>query len=202
MKTRVLILAVCISLIAVAALAHNGEEHVIGTVANLAQNSITVKTTANKVVTVAVVPETKFIRDKVGAKIGDLKAGERVVIHAKEPTEGSLVADTVEFASAKPAQTGVAQASNQQSKTQTLTGIVSDSACGATHSMKNMSAADCTRMCAKAGRKYALIVGARVYTLQGHEADLQNLAGEAVTVEGRPNGNNVTVDSVALVKKG
>ena len=58
MKTRVLILAVCISLIVVAALAHNGEEHVIGTVANVTHDSITVNTTENKVVTVGVVSQT------------------------------------------------------------------------------------------------------------------------------------------------
>jgi exosome complex RNA-binding protein Rrp4 len=91
----------CISLIAVAALAHGGEEHVIGTVARVSQDSITVDTTS-KMVTVAVVPETKFIRSKAAAKFADLNIGDRVVIHAKEPTEGKLVADTVEFSSPKP----------------------------------------------------------------------------------------------------
>jgi len=101
MKARLLILMACISLIAVAALAHGGEEHVIGTVARVSQDSITVDTTS-KMVTVAVVPETKFIRSKAAAKFADLNIGDRVVIHAKEPTEGKLVADTVEFSSPKP----------------------------------------------------------------------------------------------------
>jgi hypothetical protein len=98
MKARILILVACISLLAAAALAHGGEEHVVGTVTKVAQASITVKTTANKVVTVAVAPETKFIKAKVAAKMADLSIGDRVVIHAKEITEGNLVADTVEFA--------------------------------------------------------------------------------------------------------
>jgi len=100
---RILILVVCISLVATAALAHGGEEHIQGTVTKVAQNSITVKTTANKVVTVSVVPATTFTMGKMTMKIEDLKVGDRVVIHAKEPKEGTLVADTVEFA-AMPTQ--------------------------------------------------------------------------------------------------
>jgi hypothetical protein len=105
MKAHVLILAACISLIAGAAWAHGGEEHVIGTVAKVDQASITVKTAANKMVTVAVVTETTFSKAKVAMKLGDLKIGDRVVIHAKEPEEGKLVADTVEFSSVKPKST-------------------------------------------------------------------------------------------------
>jgi hypothetical protein len=44
------------------------------------------------------------IRSKAAAKIGDLNVGDRVVIHAKEPSEGKLVADTVEFGAATSAQ--------------------------------------------------------------------------------------------------
>lgn len=101
MKVRVLILMACISMLAGAAWAHGGEEHVIGTVAKVDQSSITVKTTANKMVTVAVVPQSTFTKNKAAMSVGDLKVGDRVVIHAKEPEEGKLVADTVEFSSAK-----------------------------------------------------------------------------------------------------
>jgi Domain of unknown function (DUF5666) len=103
MKARAFVLAFCISLVAAAALAHGGEEHVIGTVANVAPDSITVKTTANKMVKVGVVPATTFTMGKMTMKIDDLKVGDRVVIHAKEPEEGTLVADTVEFSNPKPA---------------------------------------------------------------------------------------------------
>ena len=97
MKARVLILVACISLIAAAAFAHGDEQHVIGTVASVGADSITVKTTANALVTVAVVPQTTFSKNKAAVKLADLKVGDRVVIHAKEPTEGKLVADTVQF---------------------------------------------------------------------------------------------------------
>src|SRR5690348_5822665 len=105
MKARVLILVACISLIAAAAYAHGDEEHVIGTVASVTTDSITVKTTANALVTIAVVPQTTFTKNKAAAKLPDLKVGDRVVIHAKEPSEGKLVADTVQFSTPIAKQT-------------------------------------------------------------------------------------------------
>ncbi len=105
MKTRLLVLLVCISLAAAAALAHGGEVHVIGPGAKVTADSITVKTTAGKMVTVGVVAETTFTKAKVAAKPADLNVGDRVVIHAKEPSEGTLVADTVEFATVAPKPT-------------------------------------------------------------------------------------------------
>jgi hypothetical protein len=105
MKARLLVLIACISLVTAAAIAHGDEQHVIGTVASVAKDSITVKTAANALVTVAVVPQTTFNKNKSAAKLSDLNVGDRVVIHAKEATEGKLVADTVEFRTpaAKPA---------------------------------------------------------------------------------------------------
>lgn len=97
MKSRLLILIACVSLITAAAIAHGDEQHVIGTVASVTKDSITVKTLANALVTVAVVPQTTFSKNKSTAKLSDLNVGDRVVIHAKEPTGGKLVADTVQF---------------------------------------------------------------------------------------------------------
>lgn len=97
MKTRLAILVVCLAFLAAGAFAHGDEQHVIGTVASVTKDSITVKTAANKLVTVAVVPETTFSKNKAAAKLADLNVGDRVVIHAKEPSEGKLVADTVQF---------------------------------------------------------------------------------------------------------
>jgi len=110
MKTRafaLITLIVCMLFATASIFAHGGEQHVIGTVAQIGADSITVKTTAGKIVTVSVVPATKFTMNngKMAMNFDDLKVGNRVVIHAKEPREGTLVADTVEFAEAKPAQT-------------------------------------------------------------------------------------------------
>ena len=170
----------------------------MGVVAKLTGNSITVKS-ANKMVTVAVDSHSKFVKDKAQAKFSDLSVGSRVVIHAKELTEGHLVADTVEFSSVRAGQSAIPAA---QSKQQTFTGMVSDSACGATHTMKNMSAADCARMCVKGGQKYVLVVGKSIYTLQGHEGELQKLAGANATIKGNLNGKTLSVTSVANAAKG
>jgi hypothetical protein len=78
----------------------------------------------------------------------------------------------------------------------TLTGVVSDSMCGAQHMAKDKTAAACTKMCVKDGSKYALVVGNDVYTLQGHEGELDKLAGEKVTVKGKVSGMTVDVQSV------
>ena len=81
----------------------------------------------------------------------------------------------------------------------TLTGTVTDQACGAEHKMKGMSPADCARACAKKAG-WALVVGDKVYKLQGHDADLDKNAAAKVTVKGTLNGDTMTVDSVTPAK--
>src|SRR5438445_13269297 len=82
----------------------------------------------------------------------------------------------------------------------TLTGVVSDSMCGAHHMAKDKSPAECTRMCVQQGQKYALVVGKKVYTLEGHESEVDKLAGTRATVKGTVKGEPVAVDSVAPAK--
>lgn len=75
----------------------------------------------------------------------------------------------------------------------TLTGTVSDAMCGAKHMGE---AAACTKGCVKKGSKYALVVGDKVYTLEGGDADLDKLAGQKATVKGTVDGDSVKVASV------
>jgi hypothetical protein len=82
----------------------------------------------------------------------------------------------------------------------TLTGVVSDAMCGQSHMMKDKSAAECTRYCVKQGTKYALVVEKTVYTLAGHETDLDKYAGQKVTVTGTMKGETVAVETVVSVK--
>ena len=77
-----------------------------------------------------------------------------------------------------------------------VTGTVSDAMCGAKHQMAG-SAADCTRACIAHGSKYALVVGDKVYTLEGGDkATLDKLAGEKATVKGTVSGDTINVTSV------
>jgi hypothetical protein len=66
---------------------------------------------------------------------------------------------------------------------------------------KDKSAAECTRVCVKQGTKYALVVGKKVYTLEGHEADLDKLAGMKATVKGSLSGETVIVQSAVAAMK-
>ena len=91
----------------------------------------------------------------------------------------------------------LAQTSGEQ---KTLTGIVSDAMCGATHMMKDKPAAECLRYCVKQGTKYALVVDKKVYTLEGHEAELDRYAAQRVTVKGTLKSETLTVESVIPAK--
>ena len=97
-----------------------------------------------------------------------------------------------------PASENKAEKSSAMPKT--LTGVVSDSMCGAHHMAKDKSPAECTRMCVQQGQKYALVVGKKVYTLEGHESEVDKLAGTRATVKGTVKGETVAVDSVAPAK--
>ena len=81
--------------------------------------------------------------------------------------------------------------------TQTLTGEISDSMCGAKHMGP---AVECTRGCVSKGSKYALVVGDKVYTLETSDkaalATLDKQAGAKVTVTGTEKDNTITVSSV------
>src|SRR3954470_10619896 len=83
---------------------------------------------------------------------------------------------------------------------QTLTGTVSDSMCGAKHMMKDASPAKCIRECVKMGSDYALVSGGKVYTLKGNSAQLDKFAGQSAQVTGKDSGSTVTVDSISAGK--
>src|SRR6266496_5934784 len=104
-----------------------------------------------------------------------------------------LVAAQMEMPSSPPGN-------SKSAGTKTLTGIVSDSMCGAHHMAKDKSPAECTRMCIKQGMKYALVVGNRVYTLEGHELEVDKLAGQKATVKGSVTGETVAIQSVVPAK--
>ncbi len=92
-----------VALLPTIASAHGGEEHVIGTVMNISDTAVTVKTTAGKMVEVGFDPMTTFARAKQTIQKSGIKVGDRVVIHAKEVNE-KLVAHTVEIGAATAAK--------------------------------------------------------------------------------------------------
>ena len=94
----------------------------------------------------------------------------------------------------------VAEPPNKESGKQSLTGVVSDSMCGAKHMMAG-NEASCTHECVKNGSKYALVVGDKVYTLETTDKSaldkLSDLAGKSAKVTGEVKNETVAVKSVA-----
>jgi hypothetical protein len=78
-----------------------------------------------------------------------------------------------------------------------LSGIVSDSICGKGHTINGHGDRECTRICVRLGANYALAASGSLFILKGHEAELDEYAGEKVIVAGAVNGNIVRVESIA-----
>ena len=79
-----------------AALAHGGEEHLMGTVKSADEKSITVQTKDGKEVSATIDASTKFEKAGAAASAKDVTTGQRVVVHAKK-TGDSLTAVMVKI---------------------------------------------------------------------------------------------------------
>ncbi len=84
------------------AYAHNGMEHVMGTVASITDNSITVTTTDGKTQTVTATADTKYSKMDAAIALKDIKVGDHVVIHATKKND-KLIAATVQVGMGKMA---------------------------------------------------------------------------------------------------
>jgi hypothetical protein len=72
------------------AFAHNGVEHVMGTLSAKSDSSVTVETVKHTKVTVLLDKATTFNFNDKSASLNDLKLGERVVVNAKEGADEKL----------------------------------------------------------------------------------------------------------------
>jgi hypothetical protein len=77
------------------AFAHGGLVHVLGTVSETSPSTVTVTTTENKKVVVALDAKTQFVKSGVNVTAQDVKVGDRVVIHAKKDGD-KLLAQTIQ----------------------------------------------------------------------------------------------------------
>ena len=88
---------------------------------------------------------------------------------------------------------------------QTWTGQISDSMCGADHSMmarggKKVSARDCTLECVKGGGKYVFVSKGKVYEVQNQDLkDLQVYAGHTVRLTGQIESDGKTIKASKIV---
>jgi hypothetical protein len=79
---------------------------------------------------------------------------------------------------------------------QELTALVSDAICRGMYFRKAVTPFSCTLKCVHDGAAYALVVGDKVYVLEGHRAELDKFAGSHATIRGQVSGNRIGVDSV------
>ena len=97
---RLILLLLALSSVAMAAYAHNGMEHVMGTVTQIADGKITVKNTAGKYQAVLLTATTKYLNGAATSSFKEIKVGDHIVIHAsKKGTD--LVAVDVKIGSMK-----------------------------------------------------------------------------------------------------
>lgn len=76
------------------AYAHNGMEHIMGTVVSMTDSSITLKTKDGKTQTVAVTADTKYTQMDKPVTMQAIKAGDHIVINAAMK-DGKLVVQSV-----------------------------------------------------------------------------------------------------------
>jgi hypothetical protein len=82
----------------------------------------------------------------------------------------------------------------------TFTGVITDEMCGNDHKMMNVSPdSKCVTECVKAGSKYALLSGTKVYKLSDQSAPAK-FAGQKVKVTGSLAGDTIAVKSVEASK--
>ena len=95
---------------------------------------------------------------------------------------------------------GMVLAAGCTSKPQTYTGIVTTTMCGTKH-FPGMTPAECVRRCVKDGSQYALVVGDKLYKLDGNTAGLDEYAAGKVSVFGTAKGDIIHVSSVSAPKE-
>lgn len=110
-----------------------------------------------------------------------------------------LTGATLAFALGQSGANAAAPAQTQTLSAQTVSGVISDSRCGARHpAASDKSPAECVRACVRRGASYVLVDGDRIYVLRGKSSTLNRLAGQRVRVVGTLQGDTLRVNSVSL----
>lgn len=86
-----------------AAYAHNGMQHVMGTVAVITDTRVTVKATDGTTQTVVLTAETKYSKGDAAVTLKEIKVGDHIVVHAAKKN-GQLMAAEVKVGATKGMQ--------------------------------------------------------------------------------------------------
>src|SRR5690242_20594115 len=88
----------------------------------------------------------------------------------------------------------------------TMTGLISDSQCGASHAAMTehgakMTDTQCTNACVQHGAKYVFVQNGKVLQIANQDfKDLPTLAGDTVRLTGDVKGDTVTVTKITKAK--
>ena len=92
---------------------------------------------------------------------------------------------------------GSEEANPQDSPLVTISGVISDSHCGARHATDAArNSADCARLCERRGAQYVIVDGDTIYLLSGSHTLLDAFAGRRIVVSGQLDGNTLRISSV------
>ena len=96
LNTSALLTALIVLLAVLPLAAHEGGTHVMGTIKNVAEKSLTIETRDKEAIVVIIDEKTKLEKAGKSATAKDLKAGVRVVVDVeKDLAKGALVAKEV-----------------------------------------------------------------------------------------------------------
>ncbi len=81
-----------------------------------------------------------------------------------------------------------------------FTGVLTDDMCARKHTMMpGKPDSDCVRACVKAGSKRAVLIGDKLYRLEGTVEQADKFAGQKVKIIGNLVGDNIRVVTVEPV---
>jgi len=79
----------------------------------------------------------------------------------------------------------------------TVSGVISDSHCGAKHATNSgKTPAECARACQQRGAKYVVVNGTMTYMLAGSQSKFDAFAGQRAQVNGTLDGDTLNVISI------
>ena len=90
MKQLLSVIALVLA-VSVGALAHNGNEHVRGTIVEVTSRSLTVQLADKTAKTLSITPATEVEKAGKSAHLADIKAGDRVVVDVPENGTNALL---------------------------------------------------------------------------------------------------------------
>lgn len=84
---------------------------------------------------------------------------------------------------------------------QSLSGTISDSDCGLRHQAATVGDAACVQRCIKRGSAPVLVSGGKVYQISSDTREkVKDVLGQKVTINGKVDGDTVSIESVELAR--